>query len=208
MLKITRLFQSNAKCTCCSNHKLTFIFIALPMPYIEHTKNWISKVVIGYNFCPFAARAFNHDRVHYAVITSTAVTDILAQLLAACKQLDEQENIETTLLILPEGFADFYEYLDLVDAANTVLEEADYEGVYQLASFHPNYLFEGSNEMDAANYTNRSPYPMLHLLRESSIEGALAHYAGDPEAIPERNIEFAQEKGLLHMQALRLACMK
>lgn len=185
-----------------------FIFIALCMPYIEHTKNWISKVVIGYNFCPFAARAVNHDRVHYAVMESSDVAAILTQLLAACKQLDEQENIETTLLILPEGFDDFYDYLDLVDAANTVLEEADYEGVYQLASFHPKYLFAGSNEMDAANYTNRSPYPMLHLLRESSIEGALEHYPHNPEDIPDRNIEFAHQKGLLHMQALRQACMK
>ncbi|HEV7782749.1 MAG TPA: DUF1415 family protein, partial [Chitinophagaceae bacterium] len=82
-----------------------------------------------------------------------------------------------------------------------------YEGIYQLASFHPLYLFANSSPTDAANYTNRSVYPMLHLLREESIDKALAHYS-DPENIPERNINFAHEKGLTYMKMLRDACLK
>ena len=93
-------------------------------------------------------------------------------------------------------------YLDLVEMAEDLIEEEDYEGVYQVASFHPDYLFAGSDSEDPANYTNRSPYPMLHLLREESIEKALEHYSGDPDEIPERNIRFAREKGLAYMKRL------
>ena len=121
--------------------------------------------------------------------------------------LDRTEGIETSLLIFPNHFADFEDYLDLVELAENLSIEQGYEGVYQIASFHPDYCFAGADADDPANYTNRSLYPMLHLLREDSISKALDHYI-DPEGIPERNIAFAQEKGLRHMQLLRAACFE
>jgi hypothetical protein len=94
----------------------------------------------------------------------------------------------------------------LVSTAEALLIESDYEGIYQVASFHPDYQFAGTLMADAANYTNRSIFPMLHLLRESSVDKALEHYA-DPEGIPDRNIDFAREKGPAYMKMLRDACM-
>lgn len=96
---------------------------------------------------------------------------------------------------MPKGFADFEDYLDLLDMANELLHMQELEGVFQLASFHPEYCFEGQLKHDPANFTNRSPYPMLHLLREASIEKAL-EFVDDPDAIPERNVELAREKGI------------
>lgn len=98
-----------------------------------------------------------------------------------------------------ESFDDF---LDAVEIGDELMLAQGYEGVYQLASFHPDYCFEGSDEEDAANYTNRSPYPMLHLIREASIEKALAHYPKDPDLIPETNVKLARKLGLQKMQTL------
>lgn len=131
----------------------------------------------------------------------------LAAVLEELHHLDQMEDIETTLIIFPEHFQDFEDYLYLVEMAEDLSVEEDYEGVYQIASFHPDYCFEGATDNDPANYTNRSPYPMLHLLRESSLTKVLDHYI-NPEQIPERNITFAQEKGLQYMQLLRAACLE
>ena len=117
------------------------------------------------------------------------------------QRLDFAKEIETTLLILPNGHQDFDDYLELVDYAERLLEQQGYEGIYQIATFHPFYCFHGSEKNDPANFTNRSPYPILQLLREESIEKALEKYP-HPEKIPERNIQFAREKGITYMQAL------
>ncbi|MDH5711889.1 MAG: DUF1415 domain-containing protein, partial [Gammaproteobacteria bacterium] len=114
---------------------------------------------------------------------------------------------ETTLLVFAEGFKDFGDYLDLVELAQDLLADQGYEGIYQIASFHPDYCFADAELDDAANYTNRSPYPMLHLIREASMEKALAHYP-EPEKIPERNVEYARELGLEEMQRQLEACCK
>ena len=121
------------------------------------------------------------------------------------QQLDEEPSIETTLLILPSGFEDFNHYLDLVEIADALIADNDYEGVYQVASFHPGYLFAGSSENDPSNYTNRSPYPMLHFLREASLTQAIDSHP-DIDAVPEKNIAFANDKGLSFMQQLLAAC--
>ncbi|HEX6168327.1 MAG TPA: DUF1415 domain-containing protein, partial [Chitinophagaceae bacterium] len=118
------------------------------------------------------------------------------------KRLDNDATIETSFLIFPNAFQKFDDYLDLVALAENRLKRNGYEGVYQVASFHPLYLFANSNENDAANYTNRSIYPMLQLLREESIDKALENYKS-PESIPVRNINFAREKGLAYMKMLR-----
>ncbi len=174
---------------------------------IEHTKKWITDVVIGCNFCPFAAREVKLNTIHYQVEESTDVVKCLESFLNECKRLDEKEDIETSLLILPGAFADFNEYLDLLSFVEALIEEENYEGIYQVASFHPLYKFEGSTDRDPANFTNRSPYPMLQLLRESSITRALKDFP-TPGNIPERNIAFAREKGELYMIMLREACLK
>ena len=131
------------------------------------------NVVIGCNFCPFAAREFKLDRIHYQPEHSAKPELILQSFLDECKRLDENPGIETSLLILTGGYRDFDDYLDLVDLAEQLIEEEDYEGIYQVASFHPDYRFAGAAPDDPANFTNRSIYPMLHLLREESIENVL-----------------------------------
>ncbi|MFN0083366.1 MAG: DUF1415 domain-containing protein [Ferruginibacter sp.] len=173
---------------------------------IVHTTNWIKQVVIACNFCPFAAKALAKKSVRYTVIETTDFKTALTALANEFEFLNKNENIETTFLIFSEGFTDFLQYLDLVDKGERLLSKEDYEGIYQLASFHPQYLFAGSNENDPANYTNRSPYPMLHLLREDSITKVLENF-NDPDSIPEKNIDFAKTKGLEYMKMLAASCL-
>ena len=173
---------------------------------IAQTKSWILKVVVGCNFCPFAAREMKRETVHYKVIESGNKKACLEALALEFGRLDDDNAIETGFLILAGTFADFYSYLDLVDVCEKLLIKLKYEGVYQLASFHPLYLFAGASEADASNYTNRSPYPMIQILREESITSALKNYT-DPEQIPEKNISYANNKGLAYMQALRESCL-
>ncbi len=173
---------------------------------IEQTQKWIRSVVIDLNFCPFAAKALLKKSIHYSVLNKPDLEMSLGSVIKEMHYLDSNNDIETTFIILPDRFNDFEEYLSLVDKAQTLLEQEGYEGIYQLASFHPDYCFDGAEKDDAANYTNRSVYPMLHLLREDSITKALSLYK-DPESIPEHNIKLAREKGLLYMQMLRSACL-
>lgn len=172
---------------------------------IDETKKWINDVVMGCNFCPFAAPVIKQQTVHYEVADSGDPGICLDSFLPEMCRLDDDMDIETSFLIFPNAFESFDDYLDLVSDAEEILKEKGYEGIYQLASFHPLYLFAGSTEKDAANYTNRSVYPMLHLLREASIDIALTTYAS-PEDIPDRNINFARKKGLVYMKMLRNAC--
>lgn len=172
---------------------------------IEQTKKWISDVVVGCNFCPFAAQVVRQEKIHYLVETSNSPEICLATLFGEINRLDNDARIETCFLIFPNSFRRFDDYLNLVSLAETLLEQNGYEGIYQLASFHPLYQFADSSENDPANYTNRSVYPMIHLLREESIDKALKHYE-KPENIPGRNINFAREKGLIYMKMLRDNC--
>ena len=172
---------------------------------IDQTKQWINDVVVGCNFCPFAANVVKQQTIHYQVETSISADICLASLLTETTRLDENINIETIFLIFPDSFKKFDDYLKLVSYAEKLLKKNGYEGVYQLASFHPLYLFAGVAEDDAANYTNRSVYPMLHLLREASIDKALENYK-NPGNIPDTNINFARKKGLVYMKMLRDAC--
>lgn len=173
---------------------------------IDQTKKWINDVVIGCNFCPFASAVVKQQKVHYQVETSKAINTCLTAFLQEITRLNDDTAIETSFIIFPNSFQQFDDYLDLVSLAEKLLKKEDYEGVYQVASFHPLYRFANSSENDAANYTNRSIYPMLHLLREERIDKALKNY-NSPENIPERNINFAQEKGLAYMKMLRDTCL-
>jgi hypothetical protein len=169
---------------------------------INRTKKWMADVVIGCNFCPFAATVVRKQTIFYKVEENTEMTTCLDSFVYEMKRLDNDPAIETSFLIFPNTFQKFDDYLGLLSLAEDMLKRNGYEGVYQVASFHPLYLFAGSDESDPANYTNRSIYPMLHLLREESIDKALENYK-DPESIPVRNINFAKEKGLAYMKMLR-----
>ena len=173
---------------------------------ILQTKTWIEKVVIGCNFCPFASKPVKENRVHYRVIADFDNKTLLTFLEEEFVRLDEDESIETTIIIMPNSFKKFEDYLVFIDDAEDCLFENEYEGVYQLASFHPEYVFAEESVDDASNFTNRSPYPMLHLLREESIDKAIENYP-HPEKIPERNVKFAKEKGTEYMKYLRDSCL-
>ena len=173
---------------------------------IIQTDNWIKKVVIGCNFCPFAARALTKKTVRYVVKQTADFKSALTALVEEFEFLNSNLNIETTFIIFAEGFSNYLQYLDMVDKGERLLVKENYEGIYQLASFHPKYLFAASNENDPANYTNRSPYPMLHILREDSITKALENF-DDPDSIPKKNIYFAKTKGIEYMKMLAASCI-
>ena len=168
---------------------------------ITQTKKWLSSIVIGHGLCPFAKKEFDNDRIHYVVIEQVDLEGQMATLLAECAALDKDESFETSLLIFRDAFSDFEDYLDMLEFATVLLKDRGYEGTYQLASFHPYYCFEGVSADDPANYTNRSPYPMLHILREASVEQAVKNYP-NPAQIPERNIELTRRLGLEAMKDL------
>ncbi|MGZ4958766.1 MAG: DUF1415 domain-containing protein [Methylomonas sp.] len=172
---------------------------------ITATKNWLTSFIIAHNICPFARQVYDNDSIRFVVVESRNPEDCLQTLIEECQYLDAQTGTETTLLIFENSCAEFDDYLDLVAVAEQLLNDQGYEGVYQLASFHPDYCFAESSNDDPANYTNRSPYPMLHLIRESSIERALQAYP-HPERIPERNIKLTRSLGLKQMQAQLAAC--
>ncbi len=144
--------------------------------------------MIEHDICPFAGREFRREAIRYAVSEGADLESWLQALAGECQRLDAEPEIATTLLIFPRGLEAFEDYLDLLEFGEALLVSLGYEGIYQLASFHPDYVFEGVAPDDPANFTNRSPAPMLHLLREAALERALAHYP-DPEAIPERNMK-------------------
>jgi len=168
---------------------------------IAQTKYWLEHVVIGLNFCPFARPVFEQGKIHFQVRDAQSLECCLEDLITEAERLDKQNELETTLLIYENALQHFDDFLDVLEIANDLMIEQGYEGVYQLASFHPDYCFAESDEDAPENYTNRSPYPMLHLIREKSIEQALARYK-DPESIPEKNVQLAQKLGLEKMQSL------
>jgi hypothetical protein len=174
---------------------------------IAQTKKWIADVVAGCNFCPFAAREIKRGSIHYTVLQDATLKNALEAVAVAFVHLNDHPETETSFLILPGSFMALDDYLQLVELSDALIEREDYEGIYQVASFHPAYLFAGSNEEDPSNYTNRSPYPMLHFLREESISKAVDAYP-DIDDVTEKNISFTQEKGLKYMQQMLAACMQ
>lgn len=174
---------------------------------IDQTKKWLSTVIIAHTLCPFAKREYDNNSIHYEVIEAPDLESQLEQIIIECEALDNVAARETSLLIFPKALADFEDYLDMLELATKLLEKQGYEGVYQLASFHPKYRFEGAAPDDASHYTNRSPYPMLHILREASVEAVLEKFP-NPENIPTRNIKLTRDLGLSVMKDLLAACYK
>ncbi|WP_240613718.1 DUF1415 domain-containing protein [Salinicola acroporae] len=161
--------------------------IAIEPSALIRTRTWVESFVVAHDICPFAGREMRRDAIRYALAEASDLEGLLHELVAECRRLDADTRLATTLLIAPVGMDDFDDYLDWLELAERLLEELGYVGIYQLASFHPDYVFEGVAADDPANATNRSPCPMLHILREAELEQAIAHHA-DPEGIPERNM--------------------
>lgn len=172
---------------------------------VSDTRNWLERAVIGLNLCPFAKAVHVKGQVHYAVSHATQPRELLDDLAAELAALVATDAAvrDTTLLIAPECLDDFLELNDFMRQADRLVRKQGMEGVIQLASFHPGYQFAGSEEDDIANYTNRSPYPTIHLLRESSIERAVEAFP-QPEAIYEANIETLRRLGADGWASLRV----
>lgn len=153
-------------------------------------QRWLNQVVIGLNLCPFAAEPQRNRQIRIYVSSATESGDLLAELQGELRHLAQTsaQTLETTLVVVPGMFQDFERYNDFLELADLLLEQFGWEGEFQVASFHPQYCFANAEADDPGNLTNQSPYPILHLLREATIEEALAHYP-HPELIPERNVE-------------------
>lgn len=173
------------------------------MPYIEATRRWVERAVVGLNLCPFARAPFVQGAIRYAVSHARDGDALLDDLCGELQSLAAADpaDCETTLLIHPEVFGDFLDYNDFLDVADAAVEALRLDGVLQVASFHPAYQFADSAPDDAGNFSNRSPYPTLHLLREASVERAVEAMA-DTDAIYRRNIDTLQRLGLAGWQAL------
>lgn len=149
-----------------------------PDQVIAATRNWLERAVIGLQLCPFAAVPHLNDRVRYCVSEQRSGVGLLEELGRELRTLQDADPLkcETTLLIHPHVLTDFLEYNDFLDACDAAVADLGFEGDLQVASFHPRYQFAGTDAQDIENYSNRSPYPMLHLLREASVARAVANF--------------------------------
>ena len=172
---------------------------------VVSVKSWVESFVVGLNLCPFARRELVNNRVRFTVTDATSEVQLLIALRAELEFLGGNPLVETTLMIHPKVLQDFFEYNQFLNDADALLVQMELEGVYQIASFHPDYQFGGTEPDDAENYTNRSPFPLLHLIREESLERAVAHYP-DVEKIPERNIALMNSLGKDKLQEMLQAC--
>lgn len=175
---------------------------------IARTRCWIGRVVVELNLCPFARKPYEGEKVRYVVSTARQTDDLLRDLQRELEHLHATapDEIETTVLIHPAVLNEFLDYNDFLSDVDSALKAWGYEGEFQVASFHPHYQFAGTHPDDAENYTNRSPYPMLHLLREASLTQAIDSYAR-PDKIPERNIRTLEKLGTEQMQGMLDACL-
>jgi len=160
------------------------------------TRHWLEKAVIGLNLCPFAKSVHVKKQVRYAVTAAETADELLAELAHEFQLMVDTEPkvLDTILLIHPKAMVSFIDYHFFLQEADALLRNEGYEGVFQIASLHPQYEFAGTEPDDIENYTNRSPYPTLHLLREASIDRAVAAFP-DPDSIYERNMETMRRLG-------------
>lgn len=163
---------------------------------IAETVNWVEKAVIGLNLCPFAKAVHVKQQIRYVVCDADTPEALLEKLMEELEYLAEADpdKVDTTIIIHPNVLADFEDYNEFLDVADAALEDMDLDGILQVASFHPGYQFADTHKNDIENYTNRSPYPSLHLLREDSVERAVEAF---PEAadIFEKNIDTLRTLG-------------
>ncbi|ELP2671958.1 DUF1415 domain-containing protein [Vibrio parahaemolyticus] len=155
----------------------------------QQVDQWLNDVVIGLNLCPFAAKPQRNKQIKIFVSKATQEEALLEDILLQLIELSttEPEKLETTLVVVPNMLQDFWDYNFCIDWVEGLIKQQDWEGIFQVATFHPDYCFGGAAPEDDENLTNRSPYPIFHLIREESMEKVLKHYP-DPESIPDTNI--------------------
>ena len=168
---------------------------------IRVVRQWVEDVVVELNLCPFAKRELTADRVRFVVTDAVSEDELLEALAFELEFLGSTPSIETTLVIHPHVLGDFSLYNQFLDNADRLLVALKLEGVFQVASFHPDYQFADTKADDAENYTNRSPYPVLHLLREESLERVIAS-TPDIDQIPKRNIETMNRLGTESLRSM------
>jgi len=163
---------------------------------IAATQDWLEKAVIGLNLCPFAKAVHVKKQIRYVVSRATTEEALFDELLVELRRLQatDPEVIDTTLLIHPEVLTDFLDYNDFLDAVDIATAEPEFNDAFQVASLHPQYQFSGTELDDIENYSNRSPYPTLHLLREDSVDRAVDAFP-DADRIPDINIETLKKLG-------------
>lgn len=168
-----------------------------PDAVIADTVRWLEKAVIGLNLCPFAKGVHAKGQIHYVVSEATDAEGVAEDLYRELEALAEAnpEKRDTTLLLLPQALHDFLDFNDFLEIADAMVEELDLGGILQVASFHPQFQFEGTEVDDVTNCTNRSPYPTLHLLREDSIDKAVEAFP-EAEMIYERNMQTLEGIGI------------
>jgi len=160
------------------------------------TRRWIEEAVIGLEFCPFAASFYHDDRVRIAISPASAPLEAVDAALEEVDRLlaTRPAEVATTLIVYPQGLEDFRSFLDVAETVRGALEQAQAGGLLQVATFHPDYQFAGTEPEELGNYTNRAPYPTLHLLREEDVSRAVDNHP-DPESIPADNVERLHEMG-------------
>lgn len=173
---------------------------------VDAVRRWIEEVVVGLELCPFAARPLHAGRVRFAQCTAADPDAVVGALDAELTRLDADPAIDTTVLVLTEALPDFDDYNDFLDIADALLEARGLVGTIQIASFHPDYRFADVAADDASHYSNRSPLPLLHLLREDDVGRAVAAH-DDPDGIPERNVARLRALGARAL-AERLAAVR
>ena len=183
---------------------ITLMTASTPEACIAQTRAWVDLAVIGLNLCPFAKAVQSKGALDYVVSPATTPEALLADLHTELLRLRDApiDVLESTLLVHPGVLTDFTDYNDFLDLADMALEELDLDGVLQVASFHPDYRFDGTRADDVTNASNQSPWPTLHLLREESVDRAVAAFP-DAEAIFEANIETLRALGPGGWAALR-----
>jgi hypothetical protein len=177
--------------------------------YTGITEAWVEKMVIGLNLCPFAKAPFRKGRIRFSLFPGNEVEALMQFFLKELDFLDKtpEEEVETTLIIHPHVLNDFGEYLDVIPLLESLIQSCGLEGIIQLASFHPDYQFAGTEKEAAQNYTNRSPFPMLHLIREDSISRAVDSHP-DIDSIPVQNIKKLEEMGVEEIKKMLLSISK
>ncbi len=180
---------------------------------VQKTQYWLEHIIIGLNFCPFAKHEFQHKTIRYTVDDNTGLEESLVTLAKELEYLDQHPytqqgsipltfaGTQTTLIIFTQAFSEFEDFLELIELANHLIDDFGYSGIYQLAHFHPQYCFDGVSADDASNYTNRSPFPILHILRESAVQQAIDNHP-DTSQIPDTNIAYARKLGATKIQEI------
>ncbi len=174
---------------------------------VEETQLWIKNMVIGHNFCPFAAKPFKENKIRYFVSLAeddvSLVDDVVSELLFLREA--DPNSVETSVLIVPDCFDTFDDYNQFIDLLDVILEKLEMEGEIQIATFHPDYCFSDLSHDDVRNYTNRSLYPMFHFIREDSVASARATHS-DIDGIPDANMEKLESLGLNRIRKQLASC--